>query len=371
MIKETDKKEKNKKNSNEIKVFERDDYEIEIQNETSIDKISIKTICPNLKLMQNSFSYKDLINKVRPLACNKDINELFINLVELFDLNEYTLKEEENNLKIILQVYNNKGNKENHSIILNEKENDANELQRLISKKIIKLEDNNKLLKNENKNLKESNRKLSEEVKELKKSMEEIKILLKNKEGGNIENIKNINYKNISINSKILSSESEYNFIFEQIQKQTKKIPSKFVLLYRASEDGGSGKKFHEKCDDKTPTIVIIHSKNNFKFGGYTEKSWSKVCIDDNAFCFSINLQKIYKIKNNEIAIYGGEEGFGPIFYGTSFNFIEIGKCAFSDNNHCCKSNSNYNGVEKDYEINGGIENFNIFDYEVFQIIFD
>ena len=241
MIKETD---KNIKNSNEIKIFERDDYEIEIQNETSIDKISIKTICPNLKLMQNSFSYKDLINKVRPLACNKDINELFINLVELFGLNEYELKEEENNLKIILQLYNNKGNKENHSIILNEKENDANELQRLVSKKIIKLEDNNKQLINENKNLKESNRKLSEEVKELKKSIEEIKILLNNKEGGNIENIKNINYKNISINSKILSSESEYNFIFEQIQKQTKKIPSKFVLLYRASENDVQEKNF-------------------------------------------------------------------------------------------------------------------------------
>ena len=367
MIKETD---KNIKNSNEIKIFERDDYEIEIQNESSNDKISIKTICPNLKVMQNSFSYKELINKVRPLAANKDINELFINLVELFDLNEYTLKEGENNLEIILQVYNNKGVKENYSIILNEKENDTNELQRLIRKKIIKLEEINKQLKNENKNLKENNRTLSEEIKELKKSIEEIKLLLNKKEGYK-ENIKDINYKDISINSKILSTESEYNFIFEQIQIQTKKIPSKFILLYRASENGGSGEKFHEKCDDRTPTIVIIHSKNNFKFGGYTEKSWSKVSTDDNAFCFSIDLQKIYKIKNKEIAIYGGEEGYGPIFYGESFNFIEIGKSAFSNDNHCCKSISSYNGVVEDYEINGGIEKFNIFDYEVFQIIFD
>ena len=48
-------------------------------------------------------------------------------------------------------------------------------------------------------------------------------------------------------------------------------------LIYRASEHGYSAKSFHECCDDKGPTLVVIKSSGGWIFGGYTTKSWKVV----------------------------------------------------------------------------------------------
>ena len=46
-------------------------------------------------------------------------------------------------------------------------------------------------------------------------------------------------------------------------------------LRYRASEHNYSAKSFHECCDDKGPTLIIIKSSGGWIFGGYTTQSWS------------------------------------------------------------------------------------------------
>ena len=53
----------------------------------------------------------------------------------------------------------------------------------------------------------------------------------------------------------------------------------KWKLRYRASEHNYSAKSFHECCDDKGPTLVIIKSSGGWIFGGYTTQSWSGKCI--------------------------------------------------------------------------------------------
>ena len=53
----------------------------------------------------------------------------------------------------------------------------------------------------------------------------------------------------------------------------------KWKLLYRASEHDYTGESFHEYCDDKGPTLVIIKSTEGWIFGGYTTQSWSGRCI--------------------------------------------------------------------------------------------
>lgn len=42
----------------------------------------------------------------------------------------------------------------------------------------------------------------------------------------------------------------------------------KTELLYRASKDGWSASDFHNKCDNKGPTIVICKSNYDKVFGG-------------------------------------------------------------------------------------------------------
>ena len=53
----------------------------------------------------------------------------------------------------------------------------------------------------------------------------------------------------------------------------------KWKLLYRASEHDNTVDSFHEYCDDKGPTLVVIKSSGGWIFGGYTTQSWSGYCI--------------------------------------------------------------------------------------------
>ncbi len=50
----------------------------------------------------------------------------------------------------------------------------------------------------------------------------------------------------------------------------------KWKLIYRASEHDYSGCSFHEYCNDKGPTLIVIKSSEGWIFGGYTTQSWSK-----------------------------------------------------------------------------------------------
>ena len=52
---------------------------------------------------------------------------------------------------------------------------------------------------------------------------------------------------------------------------------NKWILIYRASENKYDCNLFHECCDDKGPTLVVIKSSGGWIFGGYTTKSWKVV----------------------------------------------------------------------------------------------
>ena len=59
-------------------------------------------------------------------------------------------------------------------------------------------------------------------------------------------------------------------------------------LIYRASEHGYTASSFHECCNDKGPTLIVIKSSGGWIFGGYTTQSWSgnsiyydDLCIDN------------------------------------------------------------------------------------------
>ena len=53
----------------------------------------------------------------------------------------------------------------------------------------------------------------------------------------------------------------------------------KWRLIYRASEHGYTAKSFHEYCNNKGPTLIMIKSDGGWIFGGYTTQSWSGKCI--------------------------------------------------------------------------------------------
>ena len=86
-----------------------------------------------------------------------------------------------------------------------------------------------------------------------------------------------------------------------------------YELLYKATIDGDTISKFHDKCDNKGETICFIKLKNNFRIGGYTSKSWNykinNFINDDNTFIFDLNNKKKYLPTENK-CIYSSKKGF-------------------------------------------------------------
>ena len=50
---------------------------------------------------------------------------------------------------------------------------------------------------------------------------------------------------------------------------------SRWTPCYRALDHGWSVSTFHQKCDNKGPTLSMVR-RENFVFGGFTERSWGE-----------------------------------------------------------------------------------------------
>lgn len=81
----------------------------------------------------------------------------------------------------------------------------------------------------------------------------------------------------INFESNIIGNNNDYkkNIIqwLEKPNKDNKNIKD-IKLLYRGSRDNFKARTFHEKCDNKGETLVIVKSDHDHIFGGYTEINW-------------------------------------------------------------------------------------------------
>ena len=165
--------------------------------------------------------------------------------------------------------------------------------------------------------------------------------------------------KKILMDSKILEEDFEEKdkirkWINSDVSFQTK-------LLYRLSRDGSSIFNFHCKCDHISPTLLLIQSHDQNKFGGYTTATWDMFSeIYKNGtktFLFSLTKNKKYLRKQNTNAndIFSGSRDVGPwfgihdlYFYGTMndlYSYKFSGQCAFLDGNGLVDSNNIDNSV--------------------------
>ena len=77
------------------------------------------------------------------------------------------------------------------------------------------------------------------------------------------------------INSSIVSMDSVYHKYLSLMLKEEGHDSSRWTPCYRSLNDGWSVSTFHQKCDNKGPTLSIVR-KDNFVFGGFTERSWGE-----------------------------------------------------------------------------------------------
>ena len=192
-------------------------------------------------------------------------------------------------------------------------------------------------------------------------------------------------FKSVNLDTNILNKDdlTEEFFLFSKIKETFPyNMTIMYKLIYRASKHGDTAKDFHQKCDYIGPNLILVKTTKNFIFGGVTSKSWKHLLKDiikddpengteikdEKAFGFSINLKKIYlNGKPNEVAIFCNNN-YGPVFNNIYFKIFD--EC-LKNGGICGKINeSNFIGMEKDYEFNGEEEQFEVEDIEIYQIGF-
>ena len=113
-------------------------------------------------------------------------------------------------------------------------------------------------------------------------------------------------------------------------------------------------------------TITIVQSDSGRRFGGYTSISWDQssgwVSKGVN-FLFSLDTRKYYKNISGSYHTNHTEK-HNPQF-GAGHDLSLSTGCLTNSNSYSAKSSYD---MDSNYELNGGIRNFKVIDYEVFQI---
>ncbi|KAJ5074729.1 pep-cterm sorting domain-containing protein [Anaeramoeba ignava] len=101
------------------------------------------------------------------------------------------------------------------------------------------------------------------------KEIEKKEKILKQKD----EEIQNLKLLKIFSNSKIIKDIEYVKKLQEWINDND--FFSKMKKGFSTKKDGFNSKKWHSKCDNKGKTLVIIKTKDNFIFGGFTQVGWT------------------------------------------------------------------------------------------------
>jgi hypothetical protein len=283
----------------EITSDKNNQYSIIFSANTSL---SIEAIKMN-SIFSNAFSNNFEIGKIQE---NKyfnqfeTINEIFIELSERIKSNNITLKENDNNVIVSIELPSTKF-KEAIFQLNEQKKTEKETINDLIN-----------LVKGQN-----------EEIISLKKEVNDLKdklnILWKEREEKEKERENEKKYI-ANLESKIIDNNKEYNTNLKKWINANKNIRAE--LLYRMSDNGDEFSKFHKLCDNKGPTLSLFHVKDGNKVGIFTPLSWDiKSGWKNDMETFIFNLNKNIKCKKlkNEYSIYC-DNYCGPYTIGFGYN---------------------------------------------------
>ena len=254
---------------------------------------------------------------------------------------EIKLIEKENQIEINIPLF---GARIKEIIfILNEKEkNDKdkiNELYDIISN-----------LKQENKQLKENQKKLEEKINII---LNEIKPLKEFKEKmDKKEKEKNENKKIRNLDSLVLGDNEKYNKTLKNWINPNMKI--KAELLYRLTRDGDEFQTFHNLCDNKGITLLLVKLIDGNILGGYITKDWDNHSNcwkqDQDAFVFSLT-QNVKCITNSNYSYnaFYCNSSYGPHFASIQFYSKKMNEALIQSHGYYNNSSNLYPGKNADY----------------------
>ncbi len=251
----------------------------------------------------------DELKKNIYLGLCETIDEMYEQIIILFEKNQTQIIEDTNQISIIIPVEHIKI-KEIVFVVNEKSKNDSekiDELYNIISTLNIEIF-----------NLKEENKKIKEENISLKERMQEFLLYIPD-----LKEIKAIleTEKILNLDSKIIEDNINYNKTLKNWINPNKKIKSE--LLYRMSRDGIEYSTFHKLCDNKGPTIILVKLIDGDILGIYTPINWDingSWKSDTDMFAFSLTENnKSNKNYDNNYGILC-KSNFGPFSLFLQFN---------------------------------------------------
>jgi hypothetical protein len=357
--------------------FNNKDFIFELSKSENKKNIIFKLI--NYKeLLSNYYmliANEEEFNNLSPLfKMYKDIDEIHSLLIDAMNNKQYRLEKKDQNVILTLDFYILKEKKVNISFNLKEQQikKEDYSVEKLYSL-IQKLFEENKSIKEEFTNqTKELQNRINGLEKEINKKNKEIVDIKKElKELKNEFHRKRIidNYFNTS---KIIKLKEEKSKLISWISE--KGIIKEIKLLYSSKRDGDEYSPFYNKCSNISPTLSLIKTKKGRKFGGFTFGKWNdKLKIsnqtDSEAFLFSLNNMKKYKILKPNLAIASYSDHSSFLTYGNNGDGCGI----YLKNNFLTKG-GHENHKSKAYDADSQYclsteENFSVEEVEVYNII--
>ena len=295
---------------------------------------------------EKTFSLENLKN-IAYFSLFNSIKEIYEEIIYLIKQKQKEIKILENSNGLIIKIPLEGLKFKEITLNLDEKKEDEKQTIKNLYSIIKNLINKNNILEN-------NQAKLEEKLKNLENDMKELK-----------EYVRTKNEKIYYLDSLIIKDHEKYHKAIKNWINPKSNI--KAELLYRLSNNGNQYEKFHELCDNKGNTLLIIQLTDGNILGGFTSQNWDNSSSwkkDNKSFVFS--LTKLMKADNNseETQIFchhidrGPCFGFFLYFYAKKMDELEINK-------NCNK----FLGCNKLFD--GENQYYKVLEVEVFKIIFE
>lgn len=328
----------------------------------------------NLFFYQNTFSLDELMSLSKIFRFYDNTTEALNMISKIFESNnKYYLSKDIEDLIIHLKINLPNGDEQEIELNLKKIESMENASKDELLEKIKILEEENKRLKAEINKLKKDNIKKDKIIASLSNNKNSIEIDNKDEEINELNNEEEELDENM-INTDIIQTQEEVNFIENRLKQiyyfQNKNI--KYELIYKGTKNGDKSLNFHTRVDGIKNTLTLVKTKKGIRFGGFTSEIWNQIGgygkCDPLAFCFSLDLKKIYNSQKNQKAIFCSD-GYCPYFKGTNTIF-GIYNNFFTQGGWCDYTTFSYSfgKFEKNFEITDGEQSFEVEEVEVFKV---
>jgi hypothetical protein len=329
---------------------------------------------------KQSYSFDELQTINELFSIYNNINEIYDVIIDIYknnrkieeDFPKIEVNKKENKFDLILLT--NLGKIHSITIPLASKierekiKINAQKILEELEEDVKKLDDFTKLFEK----YKKENSELKIEIKNLKAQIE----MNKKNEASNGE-IKNqqLSVTNSNFHIEEFISKNKMDILKKWIKNSSTYFKNKtfhFSLIYKATVHGDSAQNFHKNVDGKGPLLIIVKTTENKIIGGYTSKPWSSSNDrqkDDEAFLFTFESYKMYKIKQSSYACFHLTKE-GPVF-GNSYELFISDECLNNQKSFVNGESKCFKIYDKKNLLNNPQKTyFKVLDYEVHQIKF-